>query len=118
MNRDFARVRGVAAIDRRLRGAERLDRSTGNVLVMKTTVWLEFCDVDFITCIHWSPTPIRSYGTCSRFGPGSLSCPAVGTFNARPGPGRYRTKIVAEVQDTAGGYASGNHYGGEVRLSS
>ena len=97
-------------------GSQGFGSCSGNVLVMKITVWLEWCDADvFGICFHW--TTIRSYGTCSRFGPGALTCPNVGTFNARPGPGKYRTKIFAEVQDTAGGYASSNAYSGEVILN-
>lgn len=97
-------------------GSQGFQSCSGNVLVQKITVWLEWCDADaFGICFHW--TTIRSYGTCSRFGAGPLSCPAAGTFNARPGPGKYRTKIFGEVQDTAGGYAWGDAWSAEVILN-
>ena len=47
----------------------------------------------------------------------SLSCPTGGTYNARPGLGKYRTKICGEVQTTAGGYGSGNVWSAEVILN-
>ena len=86
------------------------------MLTQRLSVWLEFCDIAaFGVCFHW--TTIRAYDVCNRFGPGPLSCPGAGTYNARPGPGKYRTKIFGEAQDTLGGYGSGNAYGTEVILN-
>lgn len=98
-------------------GSSGFQTCTGTVLVQRITVFLEKCDADFVICFHWAT--IRTYASCSRFGAGGLSCPAAGTYNARPGAGKYRTRTEGQVTDSSGGATySGVGWGAEVRLTS
>lgn len=98
-------------------GSQGFQTCSGTVLVQKISVFLEVCDIDFIICFHWQT--IRTYASCSRLGAGSLSCPAAGTYNARPGPGKYRTRTEGSVTDASGGGTyTGVGWGAEVILTS
>ena len=95
-------------------GSQGFQDCEGGVAVQRMTVYLEVCDVNFGICFHW--TTFKTYGSCAKFGAGSFSCPAAGTFNRSPGPGKWRTRVFGEVNDTSGGYASGQVWGAEVQL--
>lgn len=98
-------------------GSKGTETCTGTVLVQQINLWLEWCDLDvFGVCFHW--TTIRVYPSCARLGAGLLNCPAAGTYNASPGPGKYRTGLQSVVQDTSGPINTVSAWGPEVILTS
>lgn len=87
-------------------GSQANENCSGNTLVKRLSLYLDRCTFEFPpgNCLTW--TQVASYPSCATGGSGSMWCPSSGLYQSRPGPGRYKTRAFAEVQNTAGGYGS------------